>query len=94
MRVASGAVAGQACDLPRTPAKNTESIAMLERALALDQTSAEAMISLADQILLPIFQFYDFTTRALAKLRTHGASSWFSKSKWVRCPLHDGCVTP
>jgi adenylate cyclase len=46
--------------LPITPAKNAESIAMLERALALDPTSAEVMISLADQILLPIFQFSDF----------------------------------
>jgi adenylate cyclase len=46
--------------LPITPAKNAESIAMLERALVLDPTSAEVMISLADQILLPIFQFNDF----------------------------------
>jgi adenylate cyclase len=46
--------------LPITPAKNAESIAMLERALALDPTSAEVMISLADQTLLPIFQFNDF----------------------------------
>jgi tetratricopeptide (TPR) repeat protein len=45
--------------LPLTPAKNAESIAMLERASALDPTSAEVMISLADQILLPIFQFND-----------------------------------
>jgi adenylate cyclase len=46
--------------LPITPAKNADSVAMLERALALDPTSAEVMISLADQILLPIFQFNDF----------------------------------
>jgi adenylate cyclase len=45
--------------LPLTPAKNAESVAMLERALVLDPTSAEVMISLADQILLPIFQFTD-----------------------------------
>jgi adenylate cyclase len=43
--------------LPITPAKNAESIALLERALALDPTSAEVMISLADQILRPIFEF-------------------------------------
>jgi adenylate cyclase len=42
--------------LPITPAKNAESAAMLERALALDPTSTEVMISLADQILVPIFQ--------------------------------------
>jgi tetratricopeptide (TPR) repeat protein len=46
--------------LPLTPAKNAESIAMLERALALDPTSAAVMISLADQILRPIFEFHDF----------------------------------
>jgi DNA-binding winged helix-turn-helix (wHTH) protein/TolB-like protein len=46
--------------LPLTPSKNAESVAILERALALDPTSAEVMISLADQILLPIFQFNDF----------------------------------
>jgi adenylate cyclase len=45
--------------LPITPAKNTESIAVLERALALDPTSADMMISLADQILRPIFAFND-----------------------------------
>jgi TolB-like protein len=45
--------------LPLTPAKNAESIAMLERALALDPTSAEVMISLADQILRPISEFND-----------------------------------
>jgi adenylate cyclase len=44
---------------PITPAKNAESIALLERALALDPTSAEVMISLADQILRPIFAFND-----------------------------------
>jgi adenylate cyclase len=44
---------------PMTPAKNAESTAMLERALALDPKSAEAMISLADQILRPIFEFND-----------------------------------
>jgi adenylate cyclase len=43
--------------LPLTPAKNAESVAMLEHALALDPISTEVMISLADQILLPIFQF-------------------------------------
>jgi hypothetical protein len=32
---------------------------MLERAWALDPTSAEVMISLADQILRPIVQFAD-----------------------------------
>jgi adenylate cyclase len=46
-------------DGPLTPAKSAESIAMLERALALEPTSAEVMISLADQILRPIFQFAD-----------------------------------
>jgi adenylate cyclase len=45
--------------LPITPAKNAESIAMLERASALDPTSAEVMINLADQILRPIFAFND-----------------------------------
>jgi tetratricopeptide (TPR) repeat protein len=44
---------------PLTPAKNAESVAMLERALALDPTSAEVMIRLADQILRPIFAFGD-----------------------------------
>jgi hypothetical protein len=43
--------------LPLTPAKNAQSVATLERALALDPTSTEVMISLADQILVPIFQF-------------------------------------
>jgi TolB-like protein len=42
-------------DGPLTPAKSAESIAMLERALALEPTSAEVMISLADHILRPIF---------------------------------------
>jgi adenylate cyclase len=46
--------------LPLTPAKNEESIAVLERALAIEPTSAEVMISLADQILRPIFAFSDF----------------------------------
>jgi TolB-like protein len=41
------------------PARNAENIAMLERALALDPTSAEVMISLADQILRPISEFAD-----------------------------------
>jgi adenylate cyclase len=45
--------------LPLTPARNAESIAMLERALALDPMSAEVMISLADQILRPISAFAD-----------------------------------
>jgi TolB-like protein len=44
---------------PLTPPKNAESIAMLERALALDPASAEVMISLADQILRPISEFAD-----------------------------------
>jgi TolB-like protein len=45
--------------LPLTPAKNAESIAMLERALALDPTSAEVMISLANHVLRPTFEFMD-----------------------------------
>jgi adenylate cyclase len=45
--------------LPLTPAKNAESIAMLERALVLDPTSAEVMISLANHVLRPIFEFMD-----------------------------------
>jgi adenylate cyclase len=45
--------------LPITPTENAESIAMLERALALDPTSAEVMISLADHILRPIFTASD-----------------------------------
>jgi adenylate cyclase len=44
---------------PLTPAKNAESIAVLERALALDPMSADLMISLADQILRPISEFAD-----------------------------------
>ncbi len=58
--------------LPLTPAKSAESIATLERALALDPTSAEVMISLADQILLPIFQFNDFKSfdKRLLRART------------------------
>jgi len=45
--------------LPVTPAKNAESMALLERALALDPLSAEVMISLANQILRPLFEFND-----------------------------------
>jgi adenylate cyclase len=45
--------------LPLTPAKSAESIAMLERALALDPTSADVMMSLADQFLRPISEFAD-----------------------------------
>jgi tetratricopeptide (TPR) repeat protein len=44
--------------LALAPARNAESIAMLERALALDPTSG-VMISLADQILRPISAFAD-----------------------------------
>jgi adenylate cyclase len=59
-------------DLPITPAKDAESIAMLERALALDPTSAEVMISLADHILRPIFAFNDFKSfdERLLRVRT------------------------
>jgi DNA-binding winged helix-turn-helix (wHTH) protein/TolB-like protein len=46
--------------LPITPAKDAESIATLERALALDPTSADVMTSLANHILRPIFAFNDF----------------------------------
>jgi adenylate cyclase len=45
--------------LPLSPAKSAESIAMLERALALDPTSADVMMNLADQILRPISEFAD-----------------------------------
>jgi adenylate cyclase len=45
--------------LPITPARHAESTALLERALALDPTSAEVMISLANQTLRPIFEFGD-----------------------------------
>jgi adenylate cyclase len=48
--------------LPVTPAKNAESIGMLERASALNPSSAEVMISLADQILRPSFEFGDLKT--------------------------------
>jgi adenylate cyclase len=46
--------------LPLTPPKAAESIAMLERALVLEPTSTDVMISLADQILRPLFAFSDF----------------------------------
>jgi adenylate cyclase len=55
--------------LPITSAKNAESIAMLERASALDPTSAEVMISLADEILRPIFAFNDRKSIAERLLR-------------------------
>jgi adenylate cyclase len=43
--------------LPLTSAESAESIAVLERASALDPTSAEVMISLANHILRPVFEF-------------------------------------
>jgi DNA-binding winged helix-turn-helix (wHTH) protein/TolB-like protein len=48
--------------LPITPANDAESVAMLERASALDPTSAEVMVSLADHILRPILSFNDRTS--------------------------------
>ena len=44
---------------PITPARNAENLVMLERALALDPSSAEVMIRLADQLLLPIIEYQD-----------------------------------
>jgi adenylate cyclase len=58
--------------LPLTPGKNPEAIALLERALVLDPTSAEVMISLAYHILRPVFAFGDGKGKdeRLARART------------------------
>jgi DNA-binding winged helix-turn-helix (wHTH) protein/TolB-like protein len=65
---------------PFTPVKNAANIARLERALALEPASADLMIALAREIILPIFRFDDYEDR---DRRLHRASTLAEQARRV-----------